>query len=67
MACGIHLTTEQTTEVNTYSSDIITYTAENYLAFLDGSKTAERLGQLHQGLEDLGLGTVRAIYQQALR
>ena len=65
LPAGVKLTQEQTEVVNDYSSDVITFLSENYLAFVDNSKPLSEWDSYVSGLLDLGLSEIIAVYQQA--
>ncbi len=62
---GIRYTSEQTEELNTYSNDIATYIAENWFAFLDGSKPLTEWDSYVADIEALGLNECIAVVQEA--
>ncbi len=62
---GITYTEEQSEELNTYSNDISTYIAENYFAFIDGSKPISEWDSYIAELENLGIANCRAVVQEA--
>lgn len=62
---GAKLNDEQTEEVNTLQSDIVTYISENYPAFLDGSKPLSEWDSYVAELESLNIGRIIEIYQEA--
>jgi hypothetical protein len=63
---GLSLNDEQTEEVSAYSNDVATYVAENYVAFMDGSMPFSEWDNYVSGLESIGLGQIRVIYQEVL-
>ena len=63
---GLTLNDEQTEEVSAYSNDVATYVAENYVAFMDGSMPFSEWDNYVSGLEAIGLGQIRVIYQELL-
>lgn len=62
---GINFTAEQTDEINSYASDIVTYISENYLAFVDNSKPLSEWDDYVAGISALKLDRVLEIYQEA--
>lgn len=62
---GFKLSDEETNETNAYASDISTYVAENYLAFMDGSKPLTEWDAYISGLMSIGLEPVLDVYQTA--
>lgn len=58
-------TTEQAEKLGEYTNNIMTILNENYMAFIDGSKTMSEQDSYVQKLEELGLGRCREIYQEA--
>ena len=62
---GIRYTSEQTEELNQYSNDIATYIAENWFAFLDGSKPLTEWDAYVADIYSLGLDKCIAVVQEA--
>ena len=62
---GLNLDDDQTERVSIYSNDVCTYVAENYTAFLDGSKSLTEWDSYVEGVNAIGLDAIRAVYQEA--
>lgn len=62
---SISFSDEQSDELNLYKNEIMTYINENYLAFVDGSKPMSEWDSYIAGLEGMGIGRCREIYQEA--
>ena len=62
---GIKYTSEQTETLNTYSNDIGTYIAENWFAFLDGSKPLTEWDAYVADIYGLGLQNCIDVVQEA--
>ncbi|MBR6521258.1 MAG: hypothetical protein IKT47_01160 [Oscillospiraceae bacterium] len=62
---GMSYTAEQLGEIATYSSDVMTYMQENFLAFVDGSKPMSEWAAYEAGFEKIGLPNLLAVYQEA--
>ncbi|MBR3058992.1 MAG: hypothetical protein IKG89_00075 [Oscillospiraceae bacterium] len=62
---GAKLDQEQNEEVERYKNDLVTYIAENYLAFVDGSKPLSEWDSYVNGLMQHGFEQVVALYQDA--
>ena len=62
---GIKYTSEQTETLNTYSNDIGTYVAENWFAFLDGSKPLTEWDAYVADIYSLGLQNCIDVVQEA--
>ena len=62
---GINYTAEQLGEIASYSSDVMTYIQENFLAFVDGSKPMSEWADYEAGFEKVGLPSLLAVYQEA--
>ena len=62
---GVRLSTEQSEEVNKYRADIITYVAETFASFVDGSTPMSEWGNYQKTLEQMGLKEILAAYQEA--
>lgn len=63
---GLVLDDERTEKAAFYSNDVSTYCAENYLAFLDGSKPLTEWDSYVEGLNNIGLTALTSIYQECL-
>ena len=63
---GLKLNDDQTERVASYSGNVCTYIAENFLAFLDGSKPLNEWDSYIAEVNSIGLDEIRAIYQEAL-
>ncbi len=63
---GVRLTTEQSEEVNKYRSDIITYVAEQFSGFVDGSNALANWDTYQTNLDQMGRQEVLAIYREAI-
>ena len=63
---SLHLTDEETQSVNEYAGDYVTYIAENFTAFVDGSKPLSDWDSYVQGAMDIGGRAIADIYQNAL-
>lgn len=62
---GAKLNTEQSELLEKYKNDVATYIAENYLAFVDGSKPLTDWDSYVDGLMQHGFDEVVALYQDA--
>ena len=62
---NINYTAEQMGEISTYSSDVMTYMQENFLAFVDGSKPMSEWAAYEAGFDKVGLNELLAVYQGA--
>lgn len=62
---AITFTDEQRERINQYSSDIGTYISENYIAFVDNSKSLNEWDSYVAGLEAIGMNEALAVYQEA--
>ncbi|NLV51359.1 MAG: hypothetical protein GXY20_11780 [Clostridiales bacterium] len=62
---GARLDTEQSELVSQYRTDIVTYIAENFSGFLDGSKSFSEWDSYVATLEQLNLQAIKDIYQEA--
>ena len=62
---GIKYTSDQTETLNTYSNDIATYIAENWFAFLDGSKPLTEWDAYVADIYGLGLQNCIDVVQEA--
>jgi len=62
---SVSLSDEESEELNQYTNEISTYVAENYLAFVDGSKPLSEWDAYVAELEALGLNECERIYQEA--
>ena len=62
---AITFTDEQRERINQYSSDIGTYISENYIAFVDNSKSLSEWDSYVEGLKDIGMTEALAVYQEA--
>ena len=62
---GAHLDSEQSEELDQYRSNLVTYIAENFSSFLDGSKPMSEFDSYIDALYDIGLQEVMDIYQEA--
>lgn len=58
-------TDEQSDEMKSLTSDLMTYFNENWLAFIDGSKPMEEWDAYVSSLNELGLARYREITQEA--
>lgn len=63
---GLVLDDDQTEEAGKFNSDVATYVAENYLAFLDGSKPLTEWDSYVAGVKAIGITELEAIYQECL-
>ena len=63
---GVTYTDEQSEEMNTLTSDLVTYINETYFAFLDGSKPLTEWDAYIAQLETMNIGRCREIAQEAL-
>ena len=63
---GLVLDDDQTEDAAQYNSDVATYVAENYLAFLDGSKPLTEWDSYVAGVQAIGLDQMTVIYQECL-
>ncbi|MDD6188724.1 MAG: hypothetical protein PUB32_03990 [Clostridiales bacterium] len=61
----INYTAEQMGEISSYSSDVMTYMQENFLAFVDGSKPMSEWASYEAGFQNVGLPKLLAVYQEA--
>ena len=62
---GARLNSEQQDALRIYSSDIITYIAENFSAFIDGSRNVNEWDDYVATLNTLGLQDILDLYQDA--
>lgn len=62
---GAHLDSEQSEELDQYRSNLVTYIAENFSSFVDGSKPMSEFDSYLDTLYDIGLQEVIDIYQEA--
>lgn len=62
---GMEFTAEQSGEISSYGSDVLTYISENFLAFVDGSKPMSEWAAYEAGLNDVGLPGLLSVYQEA--
>ena len=58
-----YYTEEELDTIDTYSSDIETYTSENYLLFITGARDLSEFDSYVATLESMGINEIRAIYQ----
>ncbi len=56
---------EQITKISNYSSDVLTYISENFLAFVDGSTPMSEWDKYVDNFETVGLYDLLAVYQEA--
>ncbi|MDD6188645.1 MAG: hypothetical protein PUB32_03590 [Clostridiales bacterium] len=63
---GLVLDDDQTERAAVYNNDVSTYVAENYLAFLDGSKPLTEWDSYIAGVKAIGLDQLTVIYQEVL-
>ena len=59
------LTGDSLSEAQNISNDLMTYISENYLAFVDGSRSLSDWGDYTKGLDKIGLNKLLGIYQEA--
>ena len=59
-----YYTDEDIDVIETYTSDIQTYTNENYLKFITGDRDLSEFDEYVATLEGMGLNEVIAIYQR---
>jgi putative aldouronate transport system substrate-binding protein len=62
---GVRLNVEQSNAVNEYRTDIITYIAETYSSFLDGSYPLSKWDDYQSTLDQMGRSKILEIYQEA--
>lgn len=62
---GITFSNEQSETLATYGSDVGTYISENYMAFIDGSKSLAEWDSYVAELYNIGLNEILAVYQEA--
>jgi putative aldouronate transport system substrate-binding protein len=63
---GVRLSTEQSEEVGKYRADLITYVAEQFAGFVDGSNPMSNWDNYQKTLDQMGRQEVLAIYQEAI-
>ena len=63
---GVRLSTEQSEECNKYRADIITFVAEQYSSFIDGSKPISEWDAYQKQLDQMGRQEVLALYREAI-
>ncbi len=63
---SLHLTDEEQQRVNQYSGDYITYIAENFTGFVDGSNPLSQWDNYVKGALEIGGQAIADIYQTAL-
>nr|MCR5648854.1 hypothetical protein [Oscillospiraceae bacterium] len=63
---GVRLSTEQSEEVGKYRADLITYVAEQFAGFVDGSNPMSNWDTYQTTLDQMGRQEVLAIYQEAI-
>ncbi len=63
---GVRLTTEQSEEVGKYRADLITYVAEQFSGFVDGSNSLDNWESYQRNLDQMGRQEVLRIYQDAV-
>ena len=63
---GVRLSTEQSEECNKYRSDLITYVAERFSSFVDGSTPMSEWDNYQKTLDQMGRQEVLALYQEAI-
>ena len=62
---GARLDTEQSETVSQYRADVVTYIAENFSGFLDGSKSFSEWDNYIATLENMDVQVIKDIYQEA--
>ncbi|MBR3059647.1 MAG: hypothetical protein IKG89_03460 [Oscillospiraceae bacterium] len=62
---GISYTLEQSERITSIVSDLSTYLQENYLSFVDGSKSLSDWDSYVQGAKSIGSDALTEIYQEA--
>jgi putative aldouronate transport system substrate-binding protein len=62
---GVKLNDEQSAEANNIMTDVNTFFAENYITFIDGSRSLTEWDSFQKELSDFGLKRVIEIYQEA--
>lgn len=62
-----YYTEEELDTIDTYSSDIETYTSENYLLFITGARDLAEFDSYVATLESMGINEIRDIYQNHFR
>ncbi len=62
---GVRLSTDQSEEVGKYRADLITYVAETFASFVDGSAPLSEWDNYQKTLDQLGRNEVLAVYQEA--
>ena len=62
---GAHLDSEQSEALSTYRNNLVTFIAENFSSFLDGSKPMSEFDSYIDSLYGIGLQEVIDIYQEA--
>ncbi|MDD6189378.1 MAG: hypothetical protein PUB32_07380 [Clostridiales bacterium] len=62
---GITFSNEQSEILAKYGSDVSTYLSENYLAFVDGSKSLADWDSYVAELNNIGLNEILEVYQEA--
>ena len=60
---GARLTSEQSEELGEYRSNVVTYIAENFTSFMDGSKSLDEYDSYVESVYDIGLREIIEIYQ----
>ena len=63
---GVRLSTEQSEEVNKYRADIITYVAEQFSGFVDGSNSLDNWETYQNTLDQMGRQEVLRLYREAI-
>jgi len=62
---GARLTLEQSETLKGVRTDVVTFIAENFSSFLDGSKSFSEWDSYVEGLNNIGLKTIIDVYQEA--
>ncbi len=62
---GITFTDEQRERINQYANEVSTYLSENYVAFIDNSKSFAEWDSYVDGLRAIGMDEALAVYQEA--
>ena len=62
---GAKLTSEQSDEIAQYRNNVVTFIAENFTLFADGTRPFSEWDSYVSELERIGLGEIRRIYQEA--
>lgn len=65
LPAGVRLTSEQSEELGEYRNEVVTFIAENFSMYLDGSKPFSEWDAYVEQLNQIGLEEIKAIYQEA--